>query len=146
MSFYLGRDMRALLRLIAMLTALSFAGSSSLSAMPLVWCFGKDGHRAVETMLHQHGLQANDTFSDEGLATRTHSDPCVDWQLLNTAGAPQAKSLPTEPKALTAILAYPPLKLVVDAAFPPNGRRHVASARPPPAAQLRVLRSVVLLI
>ena len=49
--------MRLLIRLIAIVTALSFAGSSTLSAMPLVWCIGKDGHRAVETM-HQQGMQS----------------------------------------------------------------------------------------
>ena len=53
--------MRLLIRLVAIVTALSFAGSSTLSAMPLVWCIGKDGHRAVETM-HQQGMQASRPF------------------------------------------------------------------------------------
>jgi|SRR6185295_5746817 hypothetical protein len=134
------------LRLVAVFTALCLVASSSLSAMPLVWCFGKDGHRAVETMLHHHGIQATDAFADDGSPTETHADPCSDWQLVNTAGAPHAKNLHAEPKALTPLLAYPPLKLVVGASFPPNGRRHVASLRPRPGAQLSVLRSVVLLI
>jgi hypothetical protein len=80
--------MRLLLRLVAIVTALSLAGSSSLSAMPLVWCFGKDGHRAVEAMLHQHGIEATDAFADAGIPTGTDDAPCLDWQLLNAAGTP----------------------------------------------------------
>ena len=83
--------MRLLLRLVAIVTALSLAGSSSLSAMPLVWCFGKDGHRAVEAMLHQHGIEATDAFADAGIPTGTDDAPCLDWQLLNAAGTPLAK-------------------------------------------------------
>ena len=60
--------MHLLMRLIAILTALSFAGSSTLSAMPLVWCIGNDGHRAVETMLHNHGTQAAEPSADEAIA------------------------------------------------------------------------------
>jgi len=138
--------MRLLLRLVAIVTALSLAGSSSLSAMPLVWCFGKDGHRAVEAMLHQHGIEATDAFADAGIPTGTDDAPCSDWQLLNAAGTPHAKGLHAEPKALVPVSAFPPLKTVVGASFPPNGRRHGTSLQPRPGAQLSVLRSVVLLI
>jgi hypothetical protein len=59
--------------------------------MPLVWCIGSDGHRAIETILHQQGTQATDPPAEEGIADGAHKDPCSDWQLLSTAGPPQAK-------------------------------------------------------
>jgi hypothetical protein len=138
--------MHLLMRLIAILTALSFAGSSTLSAMPLVWCIGNDGHRAVETMLHHHGTQAAEPSADEAIADTSHNDPCSDWQLLSAAGAPQAKGLDAEPKVLTVVMAYPPLKLVVGASSPPRAARHVGPSQPRPGAHLSALRSVVLLI
>jgi hypothetical protein len=138
--------MRLLIRLITIITALSFAASSTLSAMPLVWCTGSDGHRAVETMLHQHGVQAADPSGGERIATASHSEPCSDWQLLSTAGPPQVKSADIEPKALTVVMAYPPLKLVVEASFPAHGARHTVPCQPRPGAHLCALRSVVLLI
>lgn len=137
--------MRLLIRLVAIVTALSFAGSSTLSAMPLVWCIGKDGHRAVESM-HQQGMQASDPSPGELIATGSHSEPCSDWQLLSTAGPPQVKSPDVEPKPITVLTAYPPLKLVVDAAFPAHGARHTVPYQPRPGAHLCALRSVVLLI
>lgn len=138
--------MRLLVRLIAIVTALSFAGSSTLSAMPLVWCVGNDGHRAVETILHQQSTQSGDSAADEGIAASSHHGPCSDWQLLSTAGPPQAKTLDVGPKALTAVTAYPPLRLLIAQPSFPQGPRHAFPRQPRPGAQLRALRSVVLLI
>jgi hypothetical protein len=137
--------MRALIRLIALVTALCFAGSGSLSAMPLVWCIGNDGHRAVEAILHQHAVPA-DTLADEGMGDRSHTDTCSDLQLLGTAGQPQAKSLDAKPKTLTVVMAYPPLKQVVEASSPPKLARNAACFLAAPTPSLSALRSVVLLI
>jgi hypothetical protein len=138
--------MHLLMRLIAILTALSFVGSSTLSAMPLVWCIGNDGHRAVETMLHNHGTQAAEPSADEAIADTSHNDPCSDWQLLSAAGAPQAKGLDAEPKLLTVVLAYPPLKLLVGASSLAPGQGHVGPSQHRSAVRLKARRSVVLLI
>jgi hypothetical protein len=138
--------MHLLMRLIAILTALSFAGSSTLSAMPLVWCIGNDGHRAVETMLHHHGTQAAEPSAEEAIADTSHNDPCSDWQLLSAAGAPQAKGLDAEPKLLTVVLAYPPLKLFVSASSLSPALGHIGPSQHRPAVHLKARRSVVLLI
>jgi hypothetical protein len=140
--------MHLLMRLIAILTALSFVGSSTLSAMPLVWCIGSDGHRAVETMLHNHGTQVAEPSADEAIdaiADPSDQDPCSDWQLLSAAGAPQAKGLAVEPKLLTVVLAYPPLKLVLGASSLSHGQGQFDPSQRP-AVHLEARRSVVLLI
>jgi hypothetical protein len=138
--------MRLLLRLMAIFTALSVASSSTLSAMPLVWCIGNDGHRAVETMLHQQGVHAAEASVDDGIDDPSHHGPCSDWRLLSTAGPPQAKSLDAEPKAVTVVVAYPPLKQAVGLLSPTQGLHAALGFRPTPAAHLSAHRSVVLRI
>ena len=135
--------MRLLKRLIAILTVVSFAGSGTLSAMPLVWCIGNDGHRAVEAMLHQ-GTQAAEPSVDYRISDKTHQDPCSDWQLLSPAGSPQAKTLDAEPKVLTVLVAYPPLKLAVGGSSSPARALYACHSQPP--THLAALHSVVLRI
>jgi hypothetical protein len=112
--------------------------------MPLVWCIGNDGHRAVETMLHQQGVPAAEASVDAD--DRSHHGPCSDWQLLSTAGPPQAKSLDAEPKAVTVVMAYPPLKQAVGPLSPTQGLHAALGFLPTPAAHLSAHRSVVLRI
>ncbi len=137
--------MRLLIRLVAIVTALSFAGAAP--CLPCRWC-GASARTAIapSRQMHQQGMKASDPSPGELIATGSHSEPCSDWQLLSTAGPPQVKSPDVEPKPITVLTAYPPLKLVVDAAFPAHGARHTVPYQPRPGAHLCALRSVVLLI
>ena len=67
--------------------------------------------------------------ADEAIADTSHNDPCSDWQLLSAAGAPQAKGLDAEPKLLTVVLAYPPLKLLVGASSLSPGQGHIGPSQ-----------------
>jgi hypothetical protein len=140
------RSMRLLVRIIAVVAALGLVGSSTLSAMPLVWCIGNDGHRAVETILHQHAPQAADAAAEEDEADPSHKGPCSDWQLMSAAGAPQEKGQAEAPKQLAAVIAYPPLELVVARSWPARGAAWAGPRFPMRQAHLLALRSVVLLI
>jgi hypothetical protein len=138
--------MRVFLRIIAVITTLCFAGSSTLSAMPLVWCIGNDGHRAVEAILHQHTSQSSSVAAQDEIPTSPQQEPCSDWQLLSAAGTPHAKAGGEAPKSFTVDIAYPPLKLVVAQKAPPGAVSEAVPRPPAPQAHLRALRSVVLLI
>lgn len=138
--------MRVLLRIIAVVTALCFAGSSALSAMPLVWCIGNDGHRAVEAAFHQHASQPFDVTAQVEIPGSLQQEPCSDWQLLSAAGTPQAKGSDEAPKNFSFAIAFPPLKLVTAATAPPGAISQAVPRPPSPQAHLRAIRSVVLLI
>ncbi len=138
--------MRVFLRIIAVITTLCFAGSSTLSAMPLVWCIGNDGHRAVEAILHQHTSQSSSVAAQDEGAASLQQEPCSDWQLLSAAGTPQAKATDEAPKSFTFKIAFPPLKVVVAETAPPGAISEAVPRPPAPQAHLRALRCVVLLI
>lgn len=136
--------MRLVARVIVVLTALCFLGSSTLSAMPLVWCIGNDGHRAIEAILHQHSPQVADDKVREHAAAAAHNAPCSDWQLLGATGTTHVKAVEEAPKQIVVVIAFPSLRLIADA---PAGHITGAEPRPPTAeANLRARRSVLLLI
>lgn len=138
--------MRLLVRIIAVVTALCLVGSGTLSAMPLVWCIGNDGHRAVEAAFHQHASQSSAVVAhDESPASAQH-EPCSDWQLLSAAGTPYAKASEEAPKSFTVELAFPSLRLVIARATSPGEISNSVPRPHTPQAHLVALRSVVLLI
>jgi len=138
--------MRLVARIMIIVTTLCFVGSSTLCAMPLVWCIGNDGHRAIETMLHQHGSAATDISTDDEKLGSTHQQPCSDWQLLSAAVAQHVKSCDEAPKHLTVVIAFPPLKFVAASPLASQGIASTAPRPPEWQAQLLALRSVILLI
>lgn len=137
--------MRLLARIIAIIMALGFLGSSTLSAMPLVWCIGDDGHRGVENMLHQHSHDGVEVAVQK-TAVSVAPAACKDWKLLGTAGASYSKDGKEAPKKVVFATAFPPLKLVIAPAGRPHAVGWATSAPPLPEPSLISLRSVVLLI
>jgi len=141
-------------RFVALLLALVFAPGSVFGAMPLVWCIGSDGHRAVEysvdkrhTAKHvDHQVLGQQLSPDDVSEAQHHDGNCRDWQILDTS----AKSQPQSPDGLLSFdirvfVALPTLSLVEPAAVAVSNYRSCADYRcldPPFAA----LRSVVLRI
>ena len=139
-------------RIVAVLVALVFASSSTLASMPLVWCVGADGHRAVEYKTgsrhadHQRLGQSEIPANIGAEPQASEHDDCQDWQLVakakvsvlqadhglltfdvRVAVALPALHIPTLPEVAQATLWRPP-------------------ERAPPDPQRAALRSVVLLI
>ena len=132
--------MRLLARVILVVTTLSFLGSSTLAAMPLVWCAGNDGHRVIEPLLHQHAAQTPENSEGD-----PHG-PCTDWHLLGATNVLQVKALEEAPKDLTGILAHPPLRVIIAQSAPSRESVLAGPRLRKPGPLLRTLRSVVLLI
>lgn len=80
-------------RMLAVLLALVFAMSSTLASMPLVWCVGADGHRAIEYKTGSSHAD-HDALGKRERSTRTTADgqsvsdaDCQDWHLVAKANA-----------------------------------------------------------
>ena len=144
--------MRFWRRIIAVLVALVFASSSSLASMPLVWCAGSDGHRAIEykiggTHVDHPVLGQKRQSAKASLDTRSADpDDCQDWRLI---GTPNASALQADHGLLTfdlrvtvglPALHIPTLTEVARATYSPPPE----ITRPDP--QRVALRSAVLLI
>lgn len=113
--------MRRWHRPIALFLALIFAPSTLLGAMPLVWCVGSDGHRAVEYASHDrdggrhanHRVLGQQFVHDDVLKVEAEDDNCRDLQILDTS----AKSEPQSrdgvlPFDIRVFVALPTLPLV----------------------------------
>src|SRR5215470_6954515 len=88
-------------RLIVVLLLVTFTPASVLAAMPLVWCMGQDGHRAVEykaSRSHDTHLAVGSKHDDVAQAvSEDKGDGCHDRQLVDkakTAKAPAGGLLP----------------------------------------------------
>lgn len=83
-------------RIVATILLLAFIPASLAAAMPVVYCLGADGHRAVEFVQaaphhvnrHIHA-STNHTQSDSVLVG---SEGCVDYKLVTLNGVPQRSS------------------------------------------------------
>jgi hypothetical protein len=134
-------------RLIAVLLLLAFVPGSTLAAMPLVWCVGENGHRAIEyaaspATSHIDHLSLGSP-TEGALEAADHG--CQDLRLMG-----QAKMA----KAPTGGLLTFDLRNVIElpttpaAQFPTCDRlwSSYSSAPPVPDPQRIALRCVVLLI
>jgi hypothetical protein len=76
-------------RLIAALVIIVFAPVSALAAAPLKFCFGNDGHRAIEVVFtsHHHDLSAAEKVvkvaTARPLPSSMSSTDCLDVPLIN---------------------------------------------------------------
>jgi len=123
---------------IALLMALIFAPSTVLGSMPLVWCIGSDGHRAVEYSIGKNrGKHADHQALGQQLPpndvseAQHHDGNCRDWQILDTS----AKSQPQSPDGLLSFdirvfVALPTLSLVEPAAVAVSTYRSCADYLP----------------
>ena len=133
--------------IVALLLALVFAPSSVLAAMPVVWCVGADGPRAVEFSLgagaghaDHRALGEHRSAADEAGA----QDACLDRQLLDDSkvSAPGLDGIVSFDLRAVVVLPSVPLE---GSERPP--RRFLLEPRQSLAdAQLTAHRSVVLLI
>lgn len=80
-------------RLVATILLLAFIPASLAAAMPLVYCLGADGHRAVEFVQStpHHGdrhihVSTNHAQSESMLVG---SEGCIDYKLVTLNGVPQ---------------------------------------------------------
>lgn len=83
-------------RLVATILLLVFIPASIAAGLPLVYCLGADGHRAIELVQNapHHGARHVRTavdHSDHGAALEG-SDDCVDYKLVTLNGLPQRSS------------------------------------------------------
>jgi hypothetical protein len=139
-------------RMVAVLVALVFVTSSSLASMPLVWCVGADGHRAVE---YKTGSRHTDhhALGQRELPAKIAAEPqsaehddCQDWHLVSKA---KVSALQADQGLLTfdlrVAVALPALHIPT---LPEIAQATLI--RPPESApsdpQRAALRSVVLLI
>lgn len=144
--------MRCWNRIIAIVVALVFASSSSLAAMPLVWCLGADGHRAVEYKIgnthadHQALGRRGPAATDNSEPRAADHDDCMDWTLVGKA---KVSALQADHGLLTFGLR---VAVVLPAVRMPTlpevaeATRWQPPERAPPDPQRTALRSVVLRI
>src|SRR5215475_309261 len=81
-------------RLIVIFLLATFAPSSVLAAMPVVWCMGHDGHRAVEykaSVSHVAHCPLGSKH-DEVAQVNDEGDGCRDSQLIDKAKAANGPS------------------------------------------------------
>lgn len=145
--------MRRWRRFIAAVLALALVPSSALAAMPLVWCVGLDGHRAVEFSRAPAGKHTDHRALGQQLvpdalsATQADGDSCQDWQLVGPA---EASASQDHAGLLTfdlrTVEPLPELPTLVVTAADPTFRTVRANHSPPPDLRRTALRSVVLLI
>jgi hypothetical protein len=82
--------MRFWQRLVAATLLITFVPASVAAALPLVYCFGADGHRSVEfvqsTPHHvAAGVQPSD-HSEHGAAIEEAAGGCIDYKVTSLAG------------------------------------------------------------
>lgn len=104
-------------RLVATVLLLAFIPASVAAALPIVYCLGDDGHRAVEFVQHapHHGAEHTGAAVDhpEHGAVLEASDRCVDYKLVTLNGVPQRSpdlkhvvtKLPPAPAAIATLRA-----------------------------------------
>ena len=145
--------MRLWRRLLTGLLLLVFAPSSVFAAMPVVWCVGSDGHRAVEYSLRDSGRHADhqpvaQLLSDESRGVHPSAEvDCRHWLLLGKAKVSSQQAhdgLLTFDVRVVVVLPSPPLDewLCVSSSSPLVG---FTNCRPPDPQRL-ALRSIVLRI
>src|SRR5262249_46749512 len=130
------------------LLLVAFVPGSTLAAMPLVWCTGDGGHRAIEYATSSGTKHFNHSalggHVDEALQAASPDDGCQDWQLMGRvklAKAPAGGLLTFDVRNFTEL---PPLPAI---ATPMQARSwSVTTKSRIQDAQRAILRSIVLLI
>jgi len=126
----------------------TFAPSSVLAAMPVVWCVGHGGHRALEykvTPSHVAHLAVGTKHEHLAQATESEVDSCSDYQLVDKAK--------TAKKPAGGILPFG-LRNVIELRMSPEPIAPASKLLPPactgkcplPDPECAARRSVVLLI
>jgi hypothetical protein len=134
-------------RLIVILLLATFAPGSVLAAMPVVWCVGQDGHRAVEfkpSRSHKAHVVLGSKQDDVAKATEDKDDGCHDSQLIDkakTAKAPAGGLLPFGLRSVIE-LRRSPVFAAASKLSPPA----CTGKRPVPDPERAARRSVILLI
>jgi hypothetical protein len=135
-------------RLIVVLLLATFTPGSVLAAMPLVWCIGQDGHRAVEykpARSHVGHVVLGSKHNDVAQANEDKGDGCRDSQLIDkakTAKAPAGGLLPLSLRNVIELRMSPGSVPAVSKLSPPPCTGKCLAPDPERAAR----RSVVLLI
>jgi hypothetical protein len=85
--------MRSWQRLVAAFLLLAFVPASVAAALPLVFCLGADGHRAIELVQStpHHAVQDSRAEADglHGSATVDLAGGCVDFKIISSATVSQ---------------------------------------------------------
>jgi len=143
--------MRSWHRIVALVVALIFAPGSVLAAMPIVWCVGGDGHRAIEYHISadgrhiEHAQLGKQTLSS-AMAEPSEADDCQDWHLV---GKTSVAGQQPDHGVLTFDLRIATIRLTTHVPTLPEiaqAARFLQRERLPPDPQRVELHSVVLLI
>lgn len=140
------RQMRVLQRTIAIILMLALLPSSIAAALPLVYCIGADGHRAIEPYHASHNHGVAQTSSEDSLE---HSG-CIDVELATIARLVRTDS--KSARVAIAVNADPPAHAwheTVRSGFLPRHRPRselTALRLATPVDPLTAHRTVVLLI
>jgi hypothetical protein len=135
-------------RLIVVLLIATFTPGSVLAAMPLVWCMGQDGHRAVEYKPSRSHVAHTALGSKHDVVDQANDgkgDGCHDRQLIDkakTAKAPAGGLLPFSLRNVIELRLSPGPVPAVSKLSPPA----CTGKCPAPDPERTALRSVVLLI
>jgi hypothetical protein len=133
---------------ITTLLLVAFVSGSTLAAMPLVWCMGDAGHRAIEYATSSGTKHFNHSalggHVDEALHTASPDDGCQDWQLMGRAKPAKAPAGGLLTFDVRNVIELPKLPAIVT---PAQARFwSVTTKTRIPDAQRAILRSIVLLI
>lgn len=136
--------------IVALLLILVFPPSSVLAAMPVVWCIGADGHRAVEISIGvgakhvDHRALGGDRTTLEDADTQPVDDSCQDRQLLDKSKVCAAGDDGIVAFDLRAYVVLPSVPL--ERADGATQNHYPEAATAPPDALHVARRTVVLLI
>lgn len=138
--------MGALQRIVAVIILLAFLPTSIAAALPLVYCIGADGHRAVEYLNgseHDHSHPRSTNTEAAG-----HQSPCVDLEL-----APVANVVRSDVKVSSFVSAgaAPPIAALISSIGITNDPlwtrlRYLGSRAGMPVDYLAAHRTTVLII
>lgn len=138
--------MGALQRIVAVIILLAFLPMSIAAALPLVYCIGADGHRAVEYLdgcEHDHSHPRSSTTEASG-----HQSPCVDLELAPTAHVVRADA---KAFSVVGVGAAPPMMAPISSASMKRNTlwtrlRHLSIRAGQPVDYLAAHRTIVLII
>jgi hypothetical protein len=136
-------------RIIVVLLLVTFTPASVFAAMPLVWCMGQDGHRAVEykaSRSHVAHVAVGSKYDDVAqVVSEDKGHGCHDRQVIDkakTAKAPTDGLLPFSLRNVIELRTLPGKVATASKLSPPACTDKCPAPNPERAAR----RSVVLLI
>jgi hypothetical protein len=140
-------------RLVATILLLTFIPASLAAAMPIVYCFGADGHRGIELVQStpHHAIEHDHVDAGHGElgAAFSQSDDCVDYKVVSLNGVPPRGfdlKLAVEKMPAPLVATIPTCRAPGRHVSRADARHRQSPGNKPPIDHLASHRTTVLLI